>query len=58
MLQKQVVFKLILLEKMPVVYQRFNKAVILQYLVYNFKKNRIYFRSFFLLNRSLFSVKL
>ena len=43
---------------MSVVYQRFNKAVILQYLVYNFKKNSIYVRSFLLLGRSFFSVKL
>ena len=43
---------------MSVVYQRFNKAVILQYLVYNFKKNRIYVRSFLLLGKSFFSVKL
>ena len=30
---------------MSLVYQRFNKVVILQYLVYNFKTNRIYVRS-------------
>ena len=58
MLQKLVVFKIILSEKMSVVYQRFNKAVILQYLVYNFKKNRIYVRSFLLLVGNFFSVKL
>ena len=29
---------------MSLVYQRFNEAVILQYLVYNFKTNRIYVR--------------
>ena len=58
MLQKLVVFKIILLEKMSVVRQRFNKAVILQYLAYNFKENRIYIRSFLLLGRSFFSVKL
>ena len=55
MLQKLVVFKIILLEKMSVVYQRFNKAVILKYLVINFKKKRIYVRSFPLLGTSFFS---
>ena len=43
---------------MSVVRQRFNKVVILQYLLYNFKENRIYDRSFLLLGRSFFSVKL
>ena len=43
---------------MSVVDQRFNKAAIMQYLVYNFKKNRIYVRSPPLLGRSFFSVML